>query len=286
MTLSHIKLLDEKPKDYPGLWLSVSKMKTFKDCKLKYKFTYIDRLPQKDYDHLVFGSLVHYVLEQFHKAMKGETPVALNLLMGQAYKDGVAKFAEKIDKAQKTAAYNLLKTYLRLVTKDIENNTMPDVIGLEQPFFVDLGGQVLLNGLIDKVQKDKDNVLHVQDYKTSKSKKYLEKDLFQLKVYAYVKCLQDEALEKVRASYVMLKFDFDTVPAKPKEFSREDALGVEKKILTSYSEICDEKLWRQSPSPLCGYCSFAEECAKSNNYIKSLLKKDSKPDISSGETSW
>jgi putative RecB family exonuclease len=254
MLFSDIKLLDSKPEEHSGLWLSVSKMKTFKDCRLKYKFTYIDKLPRKDWDHLVYGSVVHDILERFHKELMKGNALAINLVMGQAYREGMEKFASKVSKEQKKEAYNLLKTYLGIINKEIVEGRMPEVLALEEPFFVDMDGKILLNGLIDKVQRDSDNLLHVQDYKTSKQKKYLEKDLFQLKVYAYVKFLQNKELDKVRTSYVMLKHNFDTVPAKPKEFSREEAMGIEKKLLEVYTEITEEKLWRPSPSPLCGYC--------------------------------
>jgi DNA-binding protein YbaB len=46
--------------------LSVSKAKTFEDCKAKYKFSYIEKLPKKDWDFHVFGKFLHAILEEFH----------------------------------------------------------------------------------------------------------------------------------------------------------------------------------------------------------------------------
>ena len=34
------------------LRLSVSKAKSFSDCKKKFKYSYIEKLPSKEYDHL------------------------------------------------------------------------------------------------------------------------------------------------------------------------------------------------------------------------------------------
>ena len=58
----------------------------------------------------------------------------------------------------------------------------------------------------------------------------------------------------------MLKHGFETVPKNAKEFTRDDILEVEEKILKVYNNITDEQLWRATITPLCGYCDFADAC--------------------------
>ena len=43
--------------------LSPSKVSTFKDCALAFRFSVIDRLPEPPAPHLVKGTLVHRALE-------------------------------------------------------------------------------------------------------------------------------------------------------------------------------------------------------------------------------
>jgi len=282
MTFSNIKLLDQKPESYDGMWLSVSKIKTFESCKLKYKYNYIDRLPRKDWAHLTFGKFLHEALEIFHRYLISGNTVSLNLIMSQSFTEAREKYDDKLTKEQKKEAHAILKTYLDIITAEWASGNIINVLAVEQPFFVDLDGKILLNGLIDKIQEDPDEVLHVKDYKTSKSSKYLQNDLFQLKVYAYVKFLQDEGLDKVRGSYVMLKHGFETVPKNAKEFTRNDIAGVEEKILKVYNSITDEQLWRATITPLCGYCDFADTCKDCPE--KYRPKNENKAGF--GETNW
>ena len=44
------RLLEEKPEEHSLMGLSVSKVKTFKDCKAKFHFCYVQKLPRKEYD--------------------------------------------------------------------------------------------------------------------------------------------------------------------------------------------------------------------------------------------
>ena len=69
------------------LRLSVSKTKTFLDCKAKYKFCYIEKLPRKDWDFHTFGKFCHKVLEDFHNAyVKNNSTEPFNIEMGKAFK--------------------------------------------------------------------------------------------------------------------------------------------------------------------------------------------------------
>ena len=61
-------LLKEKPSEFDGLWLSVSKAKTFDDCQAKYRFSYIEKLPRKTWSFHILGRFAHSVLEAFHRA--------------------------------------------------------------------------------------------------------------------------------------------------------------------------------------------------------------------------
>ena len=61
------KLLKDKPNSFSGEWLSVSKVKTFKDCPAKYRYTYIEKLPRKSWEFQVLGQFAHSSLENLLK---------------------------------------------------------------------------------------------------------------------------------------------------------------------------------------------------------------------------
>lgn len=261
-----------KPEIIP---LSVSKVKTFLQCKAKYKFSYIDKLPKKEWDYHIFGKFLHEVLEFFHqRIIEGYNGPDHSLMKEIFDKSLKGTWGHKMTLEQKKECHQILSKYLLKRSK--EKETLPTTLHVEKSFNVLVDNTLLINGFIDVVQRDLDGVLHVADYKTSKDKKYLKKDFFQLKTYAYVMCLEDPTLEKVRCSYIMLRHDFDPIEV---EFSRNDVLEVEKYYLDKAADIRKEKLYRPNPSPLCGYCDFLSECDTGQQKM-GIVKK------SFGKTDW
>ncbi len=250
------EVLDGKPKSHSGEWLSVSKVKTFKDCPAKYRYNYIERLPRKTWDFHVFGQLAHSSLEYFHGLIKDGDKRPDNQIMTDSFKRA-AKEHTNATTAQKKEIWAMMNSYLAKLSEDRDNKTMPEVIDVEDNFYIDIDGTVLLNGFIDRVQIDPDGMLHVADYKTTKNKSYLKGDNLQLQTYAYVKCLQDPSLKRVRTSYILLRHDFESMT---KEYTRKQIMKVEKKFLDFAKQIKEEKLWRPSTSRLCRFCDFLEHC--------------------------
>lgn len=243
------------------LRLSVSRSKTFKDCKAKYKFQYIEKLPQKEYAYLKVGKFVHQVLEHFHKhyieAKEGAYEDVISLCYENALKDYKLTDQENIECRQYIDSY-----VIHLKTRPPEY--IKSILAVEKPFEIPIEDTVMVIGYIDRIQVDPDGILHVIDYKTSKDKKYLAKDFFQLLTYAYHLYLEDPSITKIRGSYVMIKHKFDHIT---KEFTLKDILET-KQIFSDYAKnIREEKLFRANVTPLCGYCSFLDSCKEGTNYI-------------------
>ena len=250
--MNKASLLKSKPDSFGGEWLSVSKVKTFKDCPAKFRYGYIEKLPRKTWDFHVYGKFAHAILEYFHqKIIDGDTR-SHNEIMGESFKLATEEYKSTLLSSQKKEIYVMMCAYLNNLGKS-DNK----VIDVEENFYIDIDGKVLLNGFIDRVQMDEDNILHVADYKTSKSKSYLKNDFMQLKTYAFVKCLQDPSLEKVRTSYIMLRHKFEFIT---KEFTRKEVMKVEDEFLKYAEEIKAEKLWRPNASRLCSYCDYLDSC--------------------------
>ncbi len=267
------KLLVLKPEEKLDLSLSVSKIKTFKDCKAKYRFQYIEKLPKKDWQHLSFGKYLHEILETFHRnIIKGtEDPTHIN--MSQCFKAATANWKEKLTPEDKKEAWSMMNLYLQQLADITKTGSYPKIIDVERNFYINIDGKILLNGFIDRVQLDPDDIYHVADYKTSKSKTYLKKDFLQLLTYAYVLCLENPELKVVRGSYIMLRHNFEMIV---RDFKRDEILKIEKKFIEYANAIQEEKLWRPKTSKLCEYCDFAANCPEGTKFIRENSKdKDS-----------
>jgi CRISPR/Cas system-associated exonuclease Cas4 (RecB family) len=252
--------------------LSVSKVKTYQICKAKYKFTYLDKLPRQEWDFQIFGKFLHEVLENFHITIIDGTNDKDHVIMKQAFHDALLNWSHKLTSEQKAECYEIAAAYL----KTRRHKALPVVLDVEREFSLSLRDDLLLNGFIDVVQKDPDGMLHVADYKTSKSKSYLKKDLLQLKTYAYVVMCDDSSIDRIRCSYVMLKHNFDKIE---KEFDRDEIMQIKEEFIDYADKIRSEKLYRPSPTPLCKTCDYLGICEPGKDRMG--LGK-----ISFGEVEW
>jgi putative RecB family exonuclease len=239
------------------LRLSVSKTKTFDGCKKKFDFCYVQKLPRKDWDFHIFGKFCHSVLETFHKTYLEGCFLPYNTVMGDAYKAALLEFKDKMTPDMKKECWGLIDKYLRLVSKDKANKLPANVIAVEKRFEFPVAKNIILNGAIDRIQLDADNVIHVADYKTTKNKKYLKDDWFQLLTYAYVIHKEDPSITKVRASYILLRHDFEYIT---REFTLAEILKVKDQYIKYAEQIVNETEYKPNPTALCNYCDYLSLC--------------------------
>ena len=257
------------------LRLSVSKTKCFNQCKKQFEFNYILKFPKKERDYHILGKFCHKVLEDFHRSYVNGSINPYNIEMGNAFKSALIEFKQGMTPAMKKECWDIIDKYLRLITDDKKNNSAANVIDVEKNFSLPIGETIILNGMIDRIQIDADNVLHVADYKTTKNKKYLKNDWFQLLTYAYIMILEDPNIKKVRASYVLLRHDFEYITT---EFLVPEILAIKDKYLDYASKIRTEKDYTPTPTALCNYCDFQEHCdaGKTKSYGQNIF----------GEVNW
>jgi putative RecB family exonuclease len=267
-------LLDVRPeKNINTLNLSVSKLKTFEDCKAKFKFSYIDKLPKKEWEFHSFGKFLHAVLEYFHIIFRDNPDQPLNLSMKEAYLKAKEVYEPKLSKEKVKEIWELCFNYLKIISDKRKNNALSDFLAAEKEFNINIEDTILLNGFIDKIQLDSDKILHVADYKTSKSDSYLKNDFFQLKTYAYVMFLTDPSLKKVRTSYIMARMNFKEIV---KEFTLDDVKDVEDYYLEKAALIRAEAGYKPKPSRLCDYCDYLESCPDGSKFLASVAPRQTK----------
>jgi putative RecB family exonuclease len=237
--------------------LSVSKTKTFLDCKAKYKYAYIEKLPRKDWDFHIFGKFCHKVLEDFHNLYITGCQDPYHVSMNTVYKNAMIEYKDKMTPEMKKECWGIINKYLKLISEDKKNNVSANVLACEKNFELLVSDKVILNGQIDRVQLDDDNVIHVCDYKTVKNKKYLKNDFFQLLTYAYVIISEDPSIEKVRTSYILLRHDFEYITT---EFSVPEILAIQDQYIKYAEQMLTEKEFPPNPTALCNFCDYLNNC--------------------------
>ncbi len=163
--------------------ISYSALETFKQCPLKFKFQYVDRIKTLKSKEALFGTLIHKALRVLHEPGL-VIPTEEELLRfftnnwdASIYEDeqlAVLAFAQGIK-----------------ILKDYYAKNYPaqfNVVALETSFEapIKIGDDLhLVTGKIDRVDKTPENLFEVIDYKTTKkmpSQETVDKDL-QLSVY-------------------------------------------------------------------------------------------------------
>jgi putative RecB family exonuclease len=243
--------------------LTPSKVSSFTDCALAFRFSAIDRLPEPPTEAAVRGSLVHRVLQRLmwdNEPGARTLDVALGCLsdaiielrsdpefIGLALADGSEEtFAEPAER--------LIRNYFTL-----EDPNAVSTIGVELRLEANLG-DLTLRGIIDRLDLDPDGGLVVTDYKTgrppmeSRERQRLEGVHF----YAY---LCERVLGR-RPSRIQLLYLGEplAIVATP---SDQSIRGLERRtraVWTAIERACLREDFRPKPSRLCDWCAFKAYC--------------------------
>ena len=243
--------------------LSPSKVVSFRECALAFKFSVIDRLPEPPSEPACKGTLVHKALELLYTRPQDERTLDAALADLEVAKDEVMASAEysSLVVADEAAFHASTSTLVRRYF-DLEDPRTIRPIGLELLLTAPLGesSKVRLRGIIDRLELDDDGGLVVTDYKTGKvpGERQEQGRLTGVHFYSYL-C---ESLFGQRPSRIQLLYLGEPVAivATPNEQSTR---GLEKKVSAIWSAIeraCEHDDFRPKPSALCSWCSFKEHC--------------------------
>ena len=242
--------------------LSPSKVASFKDCALAFRFSAIDRLPEPPSPWATKGTLVHRALELlFCEAPAARTiPTALACLdraRAEMATDPEFVGLELDGPAEAEFAAEaevLLRRYFEL-----EDPTTVHPIGLELRLEVQVGS-LTLRGVIDRLELDGEGGLVVTDYKTGKTPgvTHEQSRLGGVHFYAF---LCERVLGR-RPSRIQLLYLAEPVAivAQP---SDQSIRGLEQRTAAIWKAVeraCETDDFRPRPSPLCNWCSFQDYC--------------------------
>ncbi|MAG45626.1 MAG: hypothetical protein CMH63_02535 [Nanoarchaeota archaeon] len=241
---------------------SNSKLDTFDQCKLKYKYRYIDKIPVEIETTIeaFMGSMVHDTLEFLYKQLqenklptlkdllefhnkKWEENYSTNILIvknnpSDFYKDKGSKFI--INYYYKHYPFNQSRT-----------------LALETQAFLPLDSSRNYHIRIDRLSIGSDKTIEVNDYKTNnrlKTQNEVDKDR-QLAMYSlWVKNKFPNS--KIKLVWHFLAFNQHLESTR----THEELEKLKLEVLTKIKEIESAQDFPANQTPLCNYCEFQEIC--------------------------
>ena len=242
--------------------LSPSKVASFKDCALAFRFSAIERVPEPPNQWAAKGTLVHRALEllMLEEPARRTLECALAKLgdatpevLGHREYEGLTLSAEEWA-AFHADAENLVRRYFRL-----EDPTRVRAIGLELRLEAALGS-LRLRGVIDRLELDENGGLVVTDYKTGKVPGFAQEQsrLGGVQFYAF---LCEQVLGR-RPSRVQLLYLSEPVAiiTEPSEQSLRGLRMRTSAIWSAVERACDREDFRPKVSALCNYCAYKAWC--------------------------
>lgn len=242
-------------------WLSPSKITTFLQCPLKFKWTYVEPKPQPPAPQLIRGNFVHSIIEALiglpaeQRTIEKARELARTIWLREYAREAAPlNLDKKAESEFKWEAWWCVENYFKL-----EDPTQVNPLGLERWVKGKVGaGKV--RGKVDRFDRDEDGIV-VTDYKTGKKpgKPEWEVDhILQLNIYASL--LTDELKEEVKRAVFLYLGDGQKATHDVTEESLESA----RKTVTTVHIAVQEKEqtgeFEPRTSKLCDWCPFKSEC--------------------------
>ena len=242
--------------------LSPSRIQSFTNCPLAFRFASVEKLPDPPTIHTTKGNVVHRTLEllltlpapertsdaagELHHATKAEYEQHPDLLSLELDERTLEKFWED--------ALSLVHNYF---TMEDPRDIHPEGIELHLEASM---GDFKLRGIIDRLERAADGSIVITDYKTGRSPRdsQTKERMTQMMLYAW---LCRETLEQSPSSLrLMYVRDGRTITVEPTEqqisFQEKRTQAVWRAIANS----CTSGYFKPQKSPLCNFCAFKQWC--------------------------
>ncbi len=257
---------------------SHSRLGTFENCPLQYKYQYIDKIKRYEQGIEAFmGSMFHEAMEKLYGELKFKT-LTLDELIAHFESLWEKNWSDNIlivrKDRKKEDYYELCKGCIRTYYKKYYPFNSSQLIGLEQYVKINLDGEgkYRLGGYIDRLSQREDGTYEIHDYKTSGTLPTQEKADSDRQLALYQIGVQDlwNDVKKVDLIWHYVVFDKEIV-------SKRDSDNL-KKIKTDTIALIDKiestETFEPHKSFLCNWCSYQDLCP----LIKHKKKLESLPE--------
>ena len=241
---------------------SHSRISTFENCRLAYKFKYIDRV-KVDIPTTIecfMGSQVHDCLEKLYKDKGNGKDLTKKQLLAYYEKSWKNKYDDKIKITKKEYTANNYKKQGKKFIEDYFDTYAPfeelKILGLETNNFLKLGSNTY-SVRIDKLAC-KGDTYYICDYKTNSrmlEQEKADKDR-QLAMYSlWIKQKYHDA-KKIILLWHMLKFNKEVTSTR----TSEELRALRKETIGKINEIMSCKEFLPNITALCDYCVYKHLC--------------------------
>jgi len=250
-------LSEEKQKKkeswYKGRTLSHSSISTYQQCPQKWKFRYIDKVPERPRSFFSFGKSVHSGMEYLFAQMKESFPALEKVLTH--YREGWLSEGYETPAQEKwffKEGERILKGFYAKHKDDRKK-----VVDVELKFTIDIEG-VPVTGYIDRIDETASGGLGIVDYKTGKAfdKSRVRRDP-QLTMYQLAcRDVFGKEVETVTL-YHLNSLTPLTVPAHTAHQEKEL-----KALVVTAAQGINEKKFEPQPEPTgyCRWCDYMQIC--------------------------
>ncbi|MCC7574750.1 PD-(D/E)XK nuclease family protein [Candidatus Woesearchaeota archaeon] len=258
---------------------SHSRLSTYEQCTLRYKYAYIDKIKTEVSTTVeaFMGDMVHQSLEKLYKDLKFEKLNSLQDLLDFFDDLWVSNWSDDIIIVKEDYSQENYRELGKRMISDYYNKFVPfnqaRTIGLETQNYLDLSDDYKIHVRIDRLASPKEGVYEIHDFKTNsnlKTQEELDQDR-QLAIYALgVKSMYPDAKEIILVWH-FLAFN------KEMRSSRTD-LELENlrcETIDLIKKIESETVFVPKPSGLCDYCQFKSICPEwSHLFEEDEIKKE------------
>ena len=238
----------------PRIRLSFSRVDTYRSCPLRFRFSYVDKLPTKPSPHLSWGSSIHTAIEAWWDSKLPEPP-PVEVLLRSLYDGWDDSGFAGMPRGEKLKWYGHAQDVLRRHHARHAPTYVPAVAS-EAWFELNLGEDVQVVGSIDHVARTPGGGLGIVDWKTNRKAKDRRRvaGSLQLAIYA----LAARALWGHDPEWVALDF---VVPGVRVTVDRAE-IDTDAAIATIHEVAARirAEAFPPTPSALCPWCDFRAAC--------------------------
>lgn len=250
---------------------SHSQLSTYEECPLKYKLCYRDGIKRDTEGIEAFvGNMVHETLKKCYNDAKFSRLPSLDELLAyyddlwqKRWHDSVVIVKKDLGREHyQTVGKKMLSSYYRRHAPFDEDIT----IGTEMmiKFNLDDGGRYQIKGFIDRLSKNSDGTLHINDYKTSSylpAQEDIDNDR-QLALYQMGVQKKWPNAKKIKLVWHYLAFDHELVSQRS-----DDALAeLRTRTIHLIDDIESAEEFPPKESALCDWCEYPDLCPMRKHY--------------------
>ncbi len=249
---------------------SHSRLETFKQCPLRYKFKYIDKIKiEKKSIESFLGSKVHETLEWLYKQIKKEKIPSIDEVIIKYIKSWENEFDPSIYYivGQKLTTKDYFEKGIKFLLDYYQTNYPfnENTIAIEKKVSISLdeSENYKMVGIIDRlVYNEEIDHYEIHDYKTANNLPSLEKIETdkQLPLYS-IAIKNDFNTEKIRLIWHYLAYNKKIYSKR----TNEQLQQLKKETLELIKKIENTKFFPYNKTILCNWCEFKENCPVFNN---------------------